>query len=451
MKSKGLYKKMLMMAVLPVLLVGVVITLFCSYRFRQALYEVNRDEMQRVARLVISEYDRLYPGDYALLPNRSGTYDLYKGSVDITNEVSIVDHLSEETDTQLSLLYMDARVNTTFKTSGGARIAGSGTNPQTTEEVLTKGNEVFYKDISIETGRYLVLYVPIYNSDGSISGMVEVARDVSGLSSDIYRVIWPLLLFAALGVGIAIFYTYHNTHEITEGLTKIQQFMNKVASGNLQAEADIHLLQRKDELGDIAKSSVSMQKSIRASVETDPLTRIGNRRYVKANLGRIMEKSESTGVRYSVALGDIDFFKKVNDTYGHNAGDDVLKTVASTLREHMQGQGFAARWGGEEFILVYDKIGAEEAYEQTDRLREKVGGLVIPSEGFEIRVTMSFGVAEGHRAEGEGAIETLVEEADERLYFAKQNGRNRVVLTIPETGEAKEEPTEIQADYTENE
>lgn len=423
MKNKGLYRKMLAMAVFPVLLIGLIITIFCYFRLRNTLCDSYREEMQRTAGLLLQEYEECAPGDFRLVKTGSGTYDLYKGDADIMWEYSIVDQIAAATETEISLLYKDMRVFTTFKNEWGERITGTGINAATVETVLNAGTEAFYRDIRISNGEYLVLYEPITDSTGGVIGMVEVAREVSDLTTSLWRGIWPILVLAALGVGIAIWYTYRKTKLITNDLKKIQQFMNHVAEGNLQTDLDVSLFKRHDELSDIGRSAVSMQKSIRASVETDPLTGLYNRRYTVPAIERIVERRKDTGEIFSVVIGDIDFFKKVNDTYGHNAGDDVLKAVAAVLKKHMQGNGFAARWGGEEFLLVFDKKNLSATASETESILSEIRDMTICSEDQTIRVTMSFGVSEG---EGENAQE-IVNCADGRLYYAKQHGRNRIV------------------------
>ncbi len=127
----------------------------------------------------------------------------------------------------------------------------------------------------------------------------------------------------------------------------------------------------------------------------------------------------------SLFICDIDFFKKVNDTYGHNAGDAVLKHVADNFRRNSRNCDGVYRWGGEEFIVILPDTTPEQAAETAERLRLVIEASVCKFEALEIKVTMSFGVTE---IDPSISIEDNISVADEKLYKAKQNGRNQVIL-----------------------
>ncbi len=431
MKAKGLYRKLLNTAVVPVLLLGLVIIFFCYFRFTSTIYDEARENMENIAKEVVLAYDNVYPGDYNLQKNEGDTYDLYKGETEITRKYDIIDSLKDATGADISLLYLDLRIHTTLATADGVRLAGISVNPATAETVLNEGKEAFYRNIPIMDSKYLVLYLPISNSHGTVIGMVEIAKSQTSLNVSVLKAVWPILLLIILGMGLAALVAYRSTKNITDDIKDLQQYLNKVAGGALSVELDTRLLRRDDEIGEISKSSVAMQKAIRGFIGTDPLTKLYNRRYVMEALLKIQERSSSTGLPFCLAIADIDFFKKVNDTYGHNAGDDVLKAIAGILKEEMAGKGFAARWGGEEFILVFDKMNSDAAEPHLWKALERIRGTVVESEGFEIRVTMTFGISEGTQ----GTIEDMVAVSDEKLYYGKQHGRNQVVNLLPESVE----------------
>lgn len=169
----------------------------------------------------------------------------------------------------------------------------------------------------------------------------------------------------------------------------------------------------------------------------DPLTGLRNRRGLHAHYERriatlrIYEKA-------SIIMCDIDHFKHVNDTYGHNAGDEVLKYVANLLQNSIRIDDGAFRWGGEEFILLLPHKSTAEAIILAERLRTLIEESVINFEGTDIKITMSFGVSE---INPELTTEENVEAVDAKLYYAKEHGRNRVISEIPsdETAESSEE------------
>ena len=161
---------------------------------------------------------------------------------------------------------------------------------------------------------------------------------------------------------------------------------------------------------------------LKEEANTDQLTGLFNRRKAKEYLAEIKNADFTNGI--SIAMADIDFFKKVNDTYGHDAGDEVLKFVANLMKEKSRSTTFLSRWGGEEFLVVLPDCNGDNAYIVLERLRTLIENSVIKVGDQEIRITMTFGLTEfGYDMDEEAAIK----EADEKLYMGKQNGRNQVV------------------------
>jgi two-component system cell cycle response regulator len=157
----------------------------------------------------------------------------------------------------------------------------------------------------------------------------------------------------------------------------------------------------------------------------DPLTSLGNRLRLREDLQVLQSRTERYGHSYAVALCDVDFFKAYNDRYGHLAGDDVLRRVATAISSGLRGGDAAYRYGGEEFLIVLPEQDAKDAAATTDRLRRAVEDLGIPHADGTPRgvVTISAGVAMSAEAEDADALLTA---ADTALYAAKEAGRNRV-------------------------
>lgn len=155
----------------------------------------------------------------------------------------------------------------------------------------------------------------------------------------------------------------------------------------------------------------------------DALTGLFNRREGHARLESEFERYRRNQRSFSLMLMDIDLFKKVNDTYGHQAGDDMIKLVAGVLLRECRKVDIVARWGGEEFLVVLPETGSREAFLSADRVREAVAAESIDVEGQKVRATISIGVAPIERSE---TIERVLQHADEALYQAKTLGRNRV-------------------------
>ncbi len=157
---------------------------------------------------------------------------------------------------------------------------------------------------------------------------------------------------------------------------------------------------------------------------TDALTGLANRRHFDEQLERVLAETDRFGGSCALVICDIDFFKKVNDTYGHDAGDAVLMQVAEALREAVRAVDVCARIGGEELAVILPQTALEGAVELADRLRQRVASLAVPHDGVTLRVTVSAGVST--YSAGEPGKSQLFKRADEKLYLAKNAGRNRV-------------------------
>jgi len=168
-----------------------------------------------------------------------------------------------------------------------------------------------------------------------------------------------------------------------------------------------------------------LEESIELAV-TDQLTGLHNRRYLETHLRGLLQDAKANGRALSIVLTDIDYFKRINDTHGHDAGDVVLQDFAARLRRHIRGMDLACRYGGEEFIVIMPDTEIDVAHNVGERLRE-----CIAEAPFAINSTVSLPVtASVGLATLQGPDETpasLIKRADVALYEAKRTGRNRVV------------------------
>lgn len=301
---------------------------------------------------------------------------------------------------------------------------------------MAAGKAQFYNNVEIGERRYYAYYLPLFNSDGSCVGMIGVAKPAKEVEKMIQTAIWPIILIAVFGMVITGFATVRYATKLITDLRKLKDFMREIAHGNLKKDFDYELMRRNDEITDMCQSATDMQKSLRELIEQDSLTLLENRRSAN-NILRVMHKKlVEEKEKYVLVLGDIDFFKKVNDTYGHDAGDEVLKKVAQILKNNMRGKGFAARWGGEEFLLGFKGYSKSMAAAETEKILEEIRKAQIQYEDEVICVTMSFGVAKG---KADGTVDSAIKEADDRLYYAKSNGRNQVVFQLEEDEKSEEE------------
>lgn len=160
----------------------------------------------------------------------------------------------------------------------------------------------------------------------------------------------------------------------------------------------------------------------------DPLTKLFNRRTMEERLDEALEAAKKNGTIFSLVMGDIDFFKKINDTYGHDCGDVALVAVAEILKACVRDGDIVCRWGGEEFLLL---VSGNRGVATTvaERIRSRIENNVVEFGGNQIKFTMTLGVstyAPGY------SLDALVNQADENLYYGKEHGRNQVVALKPQ-------------------
>jgi two-component system cell cycle response regulator len=174
-----------------------------------------------------------------------------------------------------------------------------------------------------------------------------------------------------------------------------------------------------------------LRDTVSSAVElaiTDPLTGLYNRRYLEAHMRSLVARASASAKPVCVLLLDIDHFKGINDTYGHDAGDDVLRDFSERLRRGVRGIDLVSRYGGEEFVLVMPETDVSFAASVAERLRGDVERTPFTTRsGSTFPVTVSIGLAEW-RGPADSA-DALIKRADEALYSAKRTGRNRVVAS----------------------
>lgn len=166
-------------------------------------------------------------------------------------------------------------------------------------------------------------------------------------------------------------------------------------------------------------------EQLTALSRTDPLTGLCNRREMERLLHHAEEEARRYGQPFSILLIDVDFFKRVNDTQGHAAGDEALRLMGRLLVSQLRGPDTAARFGGEEFLVCLPLAHAREAMNVAERLRASVESARVESPPHSFQITVSVGVAQwSERLESHLA---LIDQADQALYAAKRDGRNRCV------------------------
>lgn len=421
-KKTSLYYVLLKANITSVMVLALVIVIFSAKSFADSMHEEVKNGLVDLNATISTLYDQVYPGDFTTIEQEDGLY-LLKGGNQLNGDFAIIDQIKKNTGIDITITYQDTRVITTLHNSAGERLVGTRVGAAVKKMVYEQGQPTFYPEVKIEGKGYFAYYAPLKNSDGTIIGMLFVAKPSDHVNKLVRDAVMPIFLIGLLAMVVVGFFTIRFTNKLIGAIDKIEVFLEKISKGNLNAELSAEVLTRKDELGEMGQHVVKMQKALRELIEQDLLTGLNNRRSGEKKLKQVQIDNTRTGLPFSVAIGDIDHFKRVNDTYGHECGDVVLANVSGRLKRHMKGNGFAVRWGGEEFLLVYDRCNKEKAVGCLEDLMQEIRAAKIQYGEEVVQVTMTFGIEDG----SEDNLDHIIRSADEKLYYGKNNGRNQIV------------------------
>ena len=285
----------------------------------------------------------------------------------------------------------------------------------------------------------LIALQPKTEIDAMVSSVQHVSRII------LYSSIIAILLVSLWQILI-----------VCKPLNNLIDHITQITEGNLNI-GEFKAKSSQDEIGRLAKVFNQMHATIKRQIEelnehrellekevkertyeleqankkldlisrTDELTQLPNRRDMHKTIEKEVERANRFKKAFSIIFIDIDHFKDVNDTYGHAAGDAVLKSVASTLRSLLRKYDVLARYGGEEFLTLLPETELKDAAHVAERFRKQIENQTIFFGGQEIKVTITLGVAQFDSSQG---AEKCIQLADKALYEGKEHGRNKVIL-----------------------
>ncbi len=426
MSDKGfknsLKRQMLKMTLIPLTLMTVAIVAVSVSIVRKSITDQIRKELINDADLVAFIFDQYYVGDFRLVETENGEVEIYKGEQRLNGENTLMAKFSKMLNIEVSIFYEDTRILTTLSDAEGNSAMGTKVATVVKNDVLDTGQPVFYDNVIVYNTKSFAYYKPFTGVDGSIMGMIGVCRSGEDVKHHIVRYILPVI---GICIVVAVFFgiiMVRFNRKLAERIFKMDRYMNKLSNGEFDSEMPRELLQEDDEIKSLANDGKKMARALKNLVEFDALTELNNRRSADKRLEEIRVKMVEMGMKYCVCIADIDFFKKVNDTYGHEMGDEVLRMVAGKLKKGMVGKGFAARWGGEEFLLIFDNRELDIAKRELSIIMDDIRTSYVPDT--DRQITMSFGLTA--MIPGESTDEAL-SRADANLYEAKEGGRNQIV------------------------
>ena len=420
-KRSKLRASMLRATLLPVLIFGICI-IICSVRQTESsVYQEVESGLENVAQMTMYLYEETYPGDYAY---DSASKTLYKGGKKVEGASKFLEHYKECSGTDVTIFYKDVRVITTIKDKNGDPIVGTRINSIVKKEVYEGRQAHFYSKSTIENENYFSYYCPLFDENDQCVGMVFAGKPSDYVDWIVWKSVVPILLLVLLSMIILIFVIWNYADHLNRAFRQLQRFLGNVEEGDFTVELSEMLTKRKDEIGQMAGTAVRMQHSLRDLVQRDSLTGLYNRHYGEIWMKQVKEEARDTGEPFSIAIADIDFFKKFNDCYGHDCGDMVLRKVSELLQTQVGRQGYVSRWGGEEFLIIFKHFALEESVNFAEEIREKLHRTELRYHNDGFHVTLTIGVAAG---DSEKSIESMVKCADCALYEGKRNGRDQVV------------------------
>ncbi|MEC4813544.1 MAG: diguanylate cyclase, partial [Scytonema sp. PMC 1069.18] len=192
-----------------------------------------------------------------------------------------------------------------------------------------------------------------------------------------------------------------------------------------RVQTHLELKHSREQLKKLLQEQSELIQELERLATTDPLTGVLNRRHLFTLVEQELNRAQRYDSIFSILILDIDHFKKINDTYGHAVGDQILKVMAQTVLNSLRKVDFFGRFGGEEFVAFLPETNIDAAIMVAERIRDRVKAIALPVQEQLVSMTVSIGVA--HYQLGDETVDVIIQRADKALYQAKHQGRNRVV------------------------
>ncbi len=272
---------------------------------------------------------------------------------------------------------------------------------------------------------WIYIFIRRFGWDCGIQHFIFVLL-VLGFTISYRKLSWKITMSALACIFRLLLYAYTNLYEpnyILEHKTSVvYQIINTIFV--FVGITGILSVFTKDSM-EMEQKLVQYNEKLHKLASLDPLTGLLNRRSMREYLEkRTKAYNDGHMENMALAIGDIDYFKKINDTYGHECGDLVLKELSALFTECMAGKGCISRWGGEEFLFIFRNMNGDEALLILNELNRRLKKLDIPYKGQTIKVTMTFGLSEFDFSHG---IDYAVNDVDKKLYRGKEAGRDRTI------------------------
>ncbi len=411
--KKSIRQKLTAIGILPIVFLSVTIFVLGVILIYSMHADIIRDELETSTHVLKGCFNLTVRGDY--------TYDgdvLKKGDVNISDSTMLYE-IKNNSDVDTTIFWKDTRIITTVESTYGVSAVGTKASQEVVERVLNRGENYFSNNLVIGGMDYIGYYTPLLNEDETVVGMVFAGKQKDTVYYRISMSMAVLLVITLIVIWGSLVSWRRYSKRLVKDIELINEYLHNIADGDLNATIDSEVIQRKDEIGEIGIHATKMCGALKIMVEQDSLTLLYNRRICNRMLKNLVEEKK----KFTVVMADIDWFKKINDQYGHACGDYILRSVSSIIKESVKGCGFASRWGGEEFLLIYE-LELNETRNKVETLLQTIRDMDFEYEQQHIHVTMTIGVKE---MESDVSYEKIIKVADDNLYAGKRNGRNQIV------------------------
>ena len=419
---KSLTSGITAIAVVPTVILGLIISVYSAFNSYNCSYNEIRHELESISLSIYEFLDDAHPGEFAVSEE-----SIEKGGAELDCFYRTIAVIKEQTGIDITLFYGTTRYITTVSHEDGSSLVGTKASEEVIEKVLVRGEKYFSDNISVDGIPYFGSYLPIANDEGKNVGMIFAGRGRSEILRSVLNYGMNSLIIAWIVTSIVLSLSLIFSSKIVSSLAKATEFLGKIASGNTECVADEQLIERPDEIGDIGRSAEKLRVSLRYLISCDPLTGLLNRRSATIRLKNMHADAEK-GTPMTVIIGDIDYFKTFNDRFGHACGDKLLKAVSNIMLKAAGEDGFASRWGGEEFLLAFSGAEYEDVLAVLNRLFEEIRTYSLAFGNDTLSITMTFGI-QAHKSGM--TIDDVINLADHKLYYGKNHGRDCIVDKIP--------------------
>lgn len=414
--------KLILMSTIPIIVVGFLFMIFGIRAIETSTSLAQKKTLTGICNQLTAEFIQRYPGNYY---EEDGKF--YSDGTDISEALSLLDQYKESFNAEVTIFFKDVSVLTTICDNNGNRIIGTRASDSEIYNTVRYG-KVFSSDNTEINGKiFHVVYQPLRGQDGTVVGMVFAGITDDEFKSIIRSTRIEIIIIAIAICLIVVVIVTIFSKDTAAMLTSIKEYLGSlIDSKTVEFEMPEELLKRNDEIGDLGRYAVSISDELQIIIGRDPLTGLFNRRSGRALLDKLWDNAKKEETTFSIVMSDIDHFKYVNDTYGHDAGDMVLKEISEIFLKHIATApgSYPIRWGGEEILLGL-MLPLGQAINLVTVMMEEIRNHEYTFNGQTFKVTVTFGISSSKTHDD---VHGIIVSADEKLYRGKKEGRDRLIF-----------------------